>query len=88
MQRKGKEGRVVNVQNLRRYNTILKGSQQLISQMSSSYKLTETDTYQGKLEEFILDMSSYITGQIANQLEIKKSEKVKNTTISEKTERE
>lgn len=88
VQRKGKEGRVVNVQNLRRYNTILKGSQQLISQMSSSYKLTETDTYQGKLEEFILDMSSYITGQIANQLEIKKSEKVKNTTISEKTERE
>lgn len=38
----------------------------------------KTDNYEGRLEDFILDMSSDLTGKIAKQLEVKKEEQVKS----------
>ena len=44
--------------------------------------LIKTDSYQGKLEEFILDMSLKLTEQIARTIRIKK-EKEKEKNIGE-----
>ncbi len=78
VKRKGSEGRYVNLRTLGAYNKILLRSQDRISGLSSSYSLTSTDNYEGRLEDFILDMSSDLTGKIAKQLEVKKEEQVKS----------
>lgn len=78
VKRKGSEGRYVNLRTLGTYNKILLRSQDRISGLSSSYSLTSTDNYEGRLEDFILDMSSDLTGKIAKQLEVKKEEQVKS----------
>lgn len=74
VQRKGSVGRCVNPENLNAYNRILLEKQGEISNLSSSYSLIKTDNYQGRLEDFILDMSTDITSKIANQLEPKREE--------------
>lgn len=75
VKRKGSVGRYVNPETLTAYNNTLLEKQGEISSLSSSYLLTKTDNYQGKIEEFILDMASNLTGKIAKQLEVKKDER-------------
>lgn len=81
IQRKGSIGRFVNPQTLTAYNRTLLEKQGEISALSSSYSLTKTDDYQGRIENFILDLSSDLTDQISKQLEEKKEEKSKGQAV-------
>lgn len=85
VKRKESEGRYVNVRTLSAYNRILLRSQERISELSSSYSLTSTDDYEGRLQDFILNMSSDLTGKIAKQLEVKKEEQAKSGTLHNDT---
>ena len=82
VQRKGQPGRAVNVENLSAYNRILLSAQNEIEKNSFTNSLTRTDTYQGRLEEFILDISSKLTDEIINSLEIGKNKQVKSVKES------
>lgn len=75
IKRKGSIGRYVNPETLTAYNRTLLGKQREIASLSSIYSLTNTDGYQGRLEDFILDTSLDLTQQIAKQLEAKKDER-------------
>lgn len=75
IQRKGSVGRYVNLESLTAYNRTLLAKQPEIASLSSNYRLIETDKYQGRIEDFILDLSSDITEKIAHQLEVKKDER-------------
>ena len=77
IKRKGSVGRYVNQETLNLYNKILLKNHDKISDLSFSFHLVKTDDYQGKIEEFILDMTSEITEKITKQLEVKKKEKLK-----------
>lgn len=82
VQRKGQPGRAVNVENLTAYNRILLSAQNEIEKISFTNSLTRTDTYQGRLEEFILDISSKLTDEIINSLEIGKNKQAKSVKES------
>ncbi len=75
IKRKGSVGRYVNPETLTAYNRTLLEKQGEISSLSSSYSLTRTDDYQGRIEEFILDSASDLTEKIARQLEVRKGER-------------
>ena len=57
-------------------------AQNEIEKNSFTNSLTRTDTYQGRLEEFILDISSKLTDEIINSLEIGKNKQVKSVKES------
>ena len=75
IKRKGSVGRYVNLESLTAYNSTLLAKQPEIARLSSDYTLIGTDRYQGRIEDFILDLSSDLTEKIARQLEVKKDER-------------
>ena len=66
--RKGREGRLVNLKNVKRFNTHLLEEVEKIKSYSDSYYFVETDSYQGKIKNFILDMSDTITSDIRDKI--------------------
>lgn len=87
VQRKGSAGRFVNNKTLGAYNRIFMENQGMIAELSSNYTLTKTDSYQGRIEEFIMDMSINLTERIVSQLEVSKNKKGKDTVNCEQIER-
>ena len=73
--RKGKEGKCVNRNSIANFNLHLNGCREFFDKHSSIYREFETDSYQGHLEEFIVDVAYSLTKDLQN--EIKKSYKIK-----------
>ena len=83
VQRKGKPGRLVNVPNIELLNGFLQKESELIASFSQKYTFLQTDSYQGKLKEFIVDIVESITTDIVETIKIRKNEKIKNSEESE-----
>ena len=78
VKRKGKPGKFVNVETLTEYNNELMDECDMIKNMSSEFNIVKTDEYEGRIEEFILDLSLDMTNRISRQLEERKMEKEKS----------
>lgn len=78
VKRKGKPGKFVNVEMLTEYNNELMDECDMIKNMSSEFNIVKTDEYEGRIEEFILDLSLDMTNRISRQLEERKMEKEKS----------
>lgn len=61
VQRKGREGRLVNKTNIARFNGHFKANEPFIKNASAGYTLFETDGYQDRLQQFILDVVQKVT---------------------------
>ena len=61
IKRKGRPGKFVNEQSLNTYNEKFLSEQNKIRKMAARYKLIETDPYEGRIEDFILDCSLNLT---------------------------
>ena len=66
IERKGRPGKFVNVQSLNTYNEKFLSEQKDIRRIASAYKFIETDQYQGKIEDFIVDCSLSLTDILKN----------------------
>ena len=73
--RKGKEGRLVNLKNVERFNNCLKQESETIKSHSSMYNFIKTDEYQGRIEEFILDTSEVITSNLVERMKNRENER-------------
>ena len=62
--RKGKPGRLVNNETLTVYNNHLKASEPFLRRSSERFKMVRTDTYQGRLGDFICDTIADITTDV------------------------
>lgn len=68
VQRKGKEGRLVNRRNVARFNKRLGEEEETIQDGADKYTIIQTDEYQGQLKRFILEMSETITADIKEKI--------------------
>ena len=55
--------------NLQSYNSILLSKEKEFTKLAFNYTLTNTDIYQNKIEDFILDNTLHLTNLIIKQLE-------------------
>ena len=62
--RKGKEGRLVNRKTIGEFNDSFAKSVPYISDKSGRYSQVITDSYQGNLNGFIMDMAEKVTGDV------------------------
>lgn len=69
IERKGCIGRYTNMTNLQSYNSILLSKEKEFTKLAFNYTLTNTDIYQNKIEDFILDNTLHLTNLIIKQLE-------------------
>ena len=69
IKRKGKESTHINQKTLSLYNSIFDAGQEELKKVSQAYSFFETDGYQGKLKEFIVDVSEKLTTDIVRFLE-------------------
>lgn len=60
VQRKGKEGRLVNIGSITLFNHLFDESEQFVQSHSTKYQLTKTDGYQGELQRFIIETVAQI----------------------------
>lgn len=68
IKRKGKEGRLVNRKVLQKLNGYLLAEENYMRALASKYEKIQTDSYEGELLRFILDMSVTITEDIKQRL--------------------
>lgn len=69
VKRKGKEGRLVNLKNVDKFNRHFMANQSVFGKMSKRYRFLETDSYQGKLNDFILDVAERVTSDTRSIIE-------------------
>ena len=62
--RKGKPGRLVNVENVEKFNRHFLKEQSFLKKASKKYSFMETDPYQGKLNNFIMDVTEKVTDDV------------------------
>ncbi len=84
VERKGKPGRLVNVPNIELLNGFLQKESEFIASFSQKYTILQTDSYQGKLKEFIAHIVASITTDIVETIKVRKNEKeIKDSAESE-----
>lgn len=80
--RKGREGRLVNIKNVRLFNECMEAEKENIKEGARKYTTIETDPYQGNIKQFILDVVETIIedirGNIRENIESKKEKLVEN----------
>ena len=76
IERKGKPGRLVNNINITVFNKCLKDSIQKIKDLSCMTTTQETDGYQGKLSEFIIDMNEKVTHDLSEIIRERKQKEI------------
>lgn len=86
IKRKGKSGKFVNEDSIRRYNQILKNQISTIQKRSLHSDITYTDEYEGDIKNFIIDSTFSIVNEIYREIQrmIQKelvNEKRKNSEI-------
>lgn len=62
--RKGKPGRLVNNETLTVYNNHLKSSEPFFRRSSERFRFVNTDVYQGRIQDFVLDNIENITTDV------------------------
>lgn len=77
--RKGKPGRLVNEETLTSFNGNLKKAEPFFRRMSKKYTHIDTDEYQGRLKEFIMDVAEKVTSDTRELIE----EKIQRKKLSE-----
>lgn len=78
IQRKGGEGRLVNRNSIATFNELFTGSQDFVKQRAIKYSLITTDSYQGKLQEFIIDVTERMVKDSSELLKEKLKQKEEN----------
>lgn len=68
VQRKGKPGRLVNISNIKSFNSCMKNHENDFKKGSLKYTQILTDPYQGRLKDFITDFSQTLTTDINSRL--------------------
>ena len=71
IKRKGGEGRLVNKNSLMLFNQLFANQQQFIKSHSLDYSLFETDSYQGRLQDFIIDITEKMMQDVCKTLKEK-----------------
>ena len=69
IKRKGKVSTHINMESLSSYNKIFDAGQEGLKNASKTYSYFETDEYQGKIKEFIVDVTEELTNNIVRVLE-------------------
>lgn len=78
--RKGREGRLVNIRNVKLFNECMEAEKETIKKGAGIYTTIETDLYQGNIKQFILDLVEKITEDIRDNITRNmQSEKEKST---------
>lgn len=62
--RKGKEGRLVNRKNVKLFNEFMERETEFMNSISEKYTEIHTDSYQGQIQKFIMDVTEAMTGDI------------------------
>ncbi len=68
IKRKGKEGRLVNRKVLSKLNEYLTIEEDYMKKLASKYTTIQTDSYQGNIQTFIIDMTEKITKDIKEKI--------------------
>ena len=68
VKRKGKEERLVNKRNVGIFNKYLLQENSLMASYSKRYYFAETDSYQGRIKDFIIDMSEAVTQDVSERI--------------------
>lgn len=68
VERKGKEGRLVNRKNVQLFNDYFEREQNFMKGASGKYTMIKTDSYQGQIQKFIMDMTENITRDIKERI--------------------
>lgn len=68
VERKGKPGRLVNVESMRIFNSYLEKEQPFLENASLKYSIIHTDPYQGKLQKFIMNIIEIVTEDVKQQI--------------------
>lgn len=66
--RKGKPGRLVNNETLTVYNAHLKAAEPFLRSNSEKFKMVNTDVYQGRIGDFVVDVMADITTDVRDVL--------------------
>lgn len=66
--RKGKEGRLVNIKNVRLFNEYMKAEEDTIKNGAEKYTIIRTDQYQGNIKQFVMDLVEKITEDIQESI--------------------
>jgi len=74
IQRKGKPGRLVNMQTLEAFNECFVNSIPMIKEYSSKVTIQETDGYQGRIKNFLMDMTEKMVHDLSETIKEKKHE--------------
>ncbi len=78
IQRKGEEGKLINRESIEVFNKLFSYSQDLVRQSATRYSLITTDSYQGRLQEFILDITERMIKDSSEFLKEKSKEEEEN----------